>query len=195
MDGPAVLSWLLALLTAGTGGICLLRLRRTTGAAPDRGRGSDAMEAAMGLGTAAMIALGDRLPAALWVVLFGLLCAGSLGAAAGRGAGGRRAHRLHHAVGAAAMAYMALAMGGAPQQHAGMAMPMGRPAVTGLLLVYFGCYALWSGSRLLTVPGHPGSPGAPGTLGTSVLGDRGGPLPQACRLAMGVGMFAMLLVL
>jgi hypothetical protein len=67
-----------------------------------------------------------------------------------------------------------------------MVMPMGRPAVTGLLLVYFGCYALWSGSRLLTVSGHPGA---------LALGDRGGPLPQACRLAMGVGMFAMLLAL
>ncbi|WP_327070168.1 DUF5134 domain-containing protein [Kitasatospora sp. NBC_01250] len=189
MYGPAVLSWLLALLTAGTGGICLIRLHLTPRTAPGGGRGSDAVEAAMGLGTAAMIALGDRLPAALWVALFGLLCAGSLGAAAGRGAGGRRAHRLHHAVGAAAMAYMALAMGGAPQQHAGMVMPMGRPAVTGLLLVYFGCYALWAGSRLLTVPVRPG---ATGTTGRVVLG---GPLPQACRLAMGVGMFAMLLVL
>lgn len=55
------------------------------------------------------------------------------------------------------MVYMALAMGHPPQQsHPGMVMPMGLPAVTGPLLVYFGCYALWSGSRLLTVTAYPG---------------------------------------
>lgn len=32
MHGPAVLSWLLALLTTATGGLCLLRLRRLRGA-------------------------------------------------------------------------------------------------------------------------------------------------------------------
>ncbi|MDH6120340.1 DUF5134 domain-containing protein [Kitasatospora sp. GAS204B] len=206
MHGPAVLSWLLALLTTATGGLCLLRLRRPPGctaspmgrggaagrgdAAGHRGgRGSDAAEAAMALGTAAMIALGGRLPPPLWVGLFGLLGAASLCAAAGRRAGGHRAHRLHHAVGAAAMVYMALAMGRAPRPaHPGMAMamPMGLPALTGLLLVYFGCYTLWSGSRLLTVPGHPD---------VATAGWPPGPLPEACRLAMGVGMFAMLLAL
>ncbi|WP_329561898.1 DUF5134 domain-containing protein [Kitasatospora sp. NBC_01266] len=195
MHGPAVLSWLLALLTTATGGLCLLRLRRPAGRVPGAGsrgghpddRGSDAAEAAMGLGMAAMIVLGDRLPAPLWVGLFGLLGAASLCAAAGRRAGGLRAHRLHHAVGAAAMVYMALAMGHPPQQsHPGMVMPMGLPAVTGPLLVYFGCYALWSGSRLLTVTAYPGGPAA---------GRPAGPLPEACRLAMGVGMFAMLLAL
>ncbi|GAA1993087.1 DUF5134 domain-containing protein [Kitasatospora viridis] len=179
MHGPVVLSVLLALLTAATGTLCLLRMR--TGGARHGSRGSDAAEAAMGLGTAAMITLGDRLPAPLWVVLFGLLGAASVAAALAPGAVGRRAHRLHHAVGAAAMAYMALAMRG-PDRHPGMAMPMGLPLLTGLLLLYFGCYALWSGSRLLTAGGP-------------VAGPAGGPVPQACRLAMGVGMFAMLLAL
>jgi hypothetical protein len=176
MHEPAVLSWLLALLTTTTGVLCLLRLR---------GRGghgvcsSDAAEAAMALGTAAMITLGDRLPASLWAALFGLLGAAALTAALDRRAGGRRAHRLHHAVGSAAMAYMALAMR-APEPHPGMVMSMGLPPLTGLLLLYFGSYALWSGSRLLTVGGAAAD---------------GDPVPQACRLAMGVGMFAMLLAL
>jgi hypothetical protein len=135
----------------------------------------------MGLSTAAMIVSGDHLPAPLWAALFGLLAAASLVAAAGHRAGPARAHRLHHAVGAAAMVYMALAMDGRPA-HPGMAMAMGWPALTGVLLLYFGAYALWAGSRLLTVDGpHPGP--------------AGGPVPQACRLAMGVGMFAMLLAL
>ncbi|MFE9427291.1 DUF5134 domain-containing protein [Kitasatospora sp. NPDC006697] len=185
MHGPAVLSVLLVLLTGATGTLCLLRLRgaRPAGAgAPRHGsRGSDAAEAAMGLGTAVMITLGDRLPTPLWVVLFGLLGAGSLVAAAGPGGGRLRAHRLHHAVGSAAMVYMALAMHG-PDRHPGMAMPTGLPVLTGLLLLYFGCYALWSGSRLLTAAGPPAGPAR-------------GPVPQACRLAMGVGMFAMLLAL
>ncbi|MGC0318910.1 DUF5134 domain-containing protein [Kitasatospora acidiphila] len=176
MHGPAVLSWLLALLTTATGVLCLLRLR---------GRGghgacsSDAAEAAMGLGTAAMITLSDRLPASLWVALFGLLGAAALAATLGPRADGQRAHQLHHAVGAAAMVYMALAMR-APERHPGMVMSMGLPPLTGLLLLYFGGYALWSGSRLLTADGVAGG---------------GGPAPQACRLAMGIGMFAMLLAL
>ncbi len=191
MHGPAVLSWLLAMLTAATGGLCLLRLRGGAAAGPalvsephGPGRESDAAEAVMGLGMAVMIVLGDRAPAPLWAGLFGLLGAGFLLAAAAGGPAGRRAHRLHHAVGALAMVYTALAMSGAgPSGHAAMAgmTPPGLPAVTGLLLVYFGGYALWTGSRLLSTAGpHPA--GAAG-------------LPQACRLAMGVGMFAMLLAL
>ncbi|MCX4750669.1 DUF5134 domain-containing protein [Kitasatospora sp. NBC_01287] len=217
MHGPAVLSWLLVVLTTATGLLCLLRLRRPgTGTRHPAGllrdgahpgsRESDAAEAAMALGTAAMVLLGDRLPAPLWVGLFGLLGAASLCAAAGPRASGRRAHRLHHVMGAGAMAYMALAMGqGARAEHPGMAMPMGLPVVTGLLLLYFGGYTLWSGSRLLSVAAHPGGPVAGTAGGTDPAGTGagagpeggllGGALPQACRLAMGVGMFAMLLVL
>ncbi|GAA1069178.1 hypothetical protein GCM10009665_76250 [Kitasatospora nipponensis] len=217
MHGPAVLSWLLALLTAATGALCLARLRRPpagptaaghAGHGHGPGRESDAAEAAMGLGSAAMITLGDRLPPPLWAGLFGLLAVGFLLAAAARGPAGLRAHRLHHAVGALAMAYMALAMtAGVPHAHPGMAMPMGRPAVTGVLLLYFGGYALWAGSRLLTVPGPALVAGPGGTRATAAPGGGpaagsgpgapwlGGALPRACRLAMGVGMFAMLLVL
>lgn len=70
----------------------------------------------------------------------------------------------------------------------GMAVaPMGLPLVTGLLLLYFGGYALWTGSRLLSTTGH-----RPGDVVATA--DAAG-LPRACRLAMGVGMFAMLLAL
>ncbi|MDH6109114.1 hypothetical protein P3T36_006197 [Kitasatospora sp. MAP12-15] len=193
MHGAAVLSWLLVMVTAATGVLCLVRMR---GAEPGRRSlhesdyESAAAEAAMGLGMAVMIAAGDRLPPPLWAGLFGLLAAVSLLAAAGGGTAALRAHRLHHAVGALAMVYMVLAMGGGRQQP-GMAMDPaspGVPLVTGLLLLYFGCYALWTGSRLFTVNG-PGGPSGRSTHG--VL--QGGDLPQACRLAMGVGMFAMLL--
>lgn len=79
------------------------------------------------------------------------------------------------------MAYMALAMaggggsaaGGHPGHHG---QPGGLPLLTGALLVYFGAYALWEGSRVLAV-------GGPAVA----------PLPRACRAAMGIGMFAMLL--
>jgi hypothetical protein len=128
-----------------------------------------------------MIASGGRLPAPLWVALFGLLGAASLTAAFGHRDGTGRGHRLHHAVGATAMAYMALARPGHPA-HQGMAMTMGWPVLTGALLLYFGGYAVWAGSRLLTVDGTR----------TALPG---GPVPQACRLAMGVGMFAMLLAM
>ncbi|MDH6136126.1 hypothetical protein P3T37_005545 [Kitasatospora sp. MAA4] len=200
MYGPAVLSWLLAAVAAVAGGLCLLRMRATaagraapgTGGPDGLGRESDAAEAAMGLGMAAMIAAGDRLPPPLWAWLFGLLAAVSLLAAAGGGTARVRAHRLHHSVGAVAMVYMTLAMGSG-RPHPGMAMPMGAavglPAVTGLLLLYFGGYALWTGSRLLTVTGQHHGAGPAGSL----LGAGG--LPKACRLAMGVGMFAMLLTL
>ncbi|WP_035804387.1 DUF5134 domain-containing protein [Kitasatospora mediocidica] len=200
MYGPAVLSWLLAVVAAVTGGLCLLRMRAAPaggGGGRDAGehgpgRGSDAAEAAMGLGMAVMIAAGDHLPPPLWAWAFGLLAAVSLLAAAGSGTARLLAHRLHHAVGALAMVYMTLAMGSGQHPHPAMAMPMGGaaglPAVTGLLLLYFGGYALWTGSRLFTVTAHQA-----GGAGGSLLGANG--LPRACRLAMGVGMFAMLLTL
>ncbi|MFI9276121.1 DUF5134 domain-containing protein [Kitasatospora sp. NPDC052896] len=197
MPGPAVLSWLLVLLAATTGAFCLARLRTGAAGGHRASRESDAAEAVMALGMAAMVLGGDRLPAPLWGGLFGLLGAVFLVAAAGRpGPPGLRAHRLHHAVGALAMGYMALAMGRSPHPaDSGMVMPTGVPPLTGPLLLYFGCFALWTGSRLLTATGHPAAAAPapassrPGSLLTAAA------LPQACRLAMGVGMFAMLLTL
>ncbi|MFJ1757147.1 DUF5134 domain-containing protein [Kitasatospora sp. NPDC088134] len=191
MHGPALVSWLLAVLAGGTGGYCGWRVHRRRAQPPCGGEHRarhepDVLEAAMALGMAGMA----LLPGVFWGWPYALLAAVLLvGALAGRD-GGLRAHRLHHGIGALAMAYMALAMAGGPvggpAGHAGHHARMGGPPVlTGLLLVYFGGYALWEGSRVL-VPANAG-PG-PGT-GAAVVG----PLPRACRAAMGIGMFAMLL--
>jgi hypothetical protein len=186
MHGPAVVTWLLAALTAAAAVSCVSRLRgspRDRGAAGGRhfpGHESDAAEALMGLGMAAMAAGGSAVPAEVWAWLFGLPAAGFLLAALAPGRPGRRAHRLHHAIGALAMTYMALAMAGSPA-HAHHA-AAGLPLLTGGLLLYFGGYTLWAGSRLLATPG--------GGIRTGTAG-----LPQACRLTMGIGMFAMLLTL
>ncbi|RKE18291.1 DUF5134 domain-containing protein [Streptomyces sp. TLI_171] len=180
MHGPALVSWLLAALAAGSGGYCGWRVRRRR-SEPSCGEHrsrheSDVLEAAMGLGMAGMA----LLPGVFWGWPYALLAAVLLvGALAGRGRG-LRAHRLHHGIGALAMAYMALAMaGGSPGGHAAHhGQPGGLPVLTGVLLVYFGAYALWEGSRVLT------------SGGAAVAA---APLPRACRAAMGIGMFAMLL--
>ncbi|GAA1070364.1 DUF5134 domain-containing protein [Kitasatospora arboriphila] len=188
MHGPAVVTWMLAGLAAGSAALCALRLRRPGCAGAHRE--ADAAEAAMAVGMAGMAVL----PGAVWGWLFTVLGGALvLGAVAG-GAG--RVHRLHHGVGALAMAYMALAMAASPAapahlHHAAPGVPgatgtpMGLPALTGLLLLYFGGYTLWAGSRLLSVPGAAG--GAAGVV-------EGGTV-RACRVAMGIGMFAMLLTL
>ncbi|MBO1416464.1 DUF5134 domain-containing protein, partial [Streptomyces sp. FH025] len=142
-------------------------------------RESDAAEALMGLGMAAMAVTGASVPPALWAVLFGVPATGFLLAALYAPTG--RAHRLHHALGALAMTYMALAMTASPGGHHHTT-TLGAPLLTGILLLYFGGYSLWAGSRLLRTP-----------TGTLVLGTAG--LPRACRLTMGLGMFAMLLTM
>ncbi|MFJ9695346.1 DUF5134 domain-containing protein [Kitasatospora sp. NPDC101183] len=178
MHGPVLVNWLLALLTAGAGAHCLTRLRRPA-RLPRLARESDAAEALMGLGMAAMALTGAAVPAAVWAWLFGLPAAAFLVAALAAPAG--RAHRLHHAVGALAMTYAALAMTASPGGHHHAA-ALGTPVLTGALLLYFGAYSLRTGTRLLRTPS-----------GTLALGTAG--LPQACRLTMGIGMFAMLLTM
>ncbi|WP_030258254.1 MULTISPECIES: DUF5134 domain-containing protein [Streptomyces] len=184
MHGPALVNWLLALLTAAAGATCLARLRRSPcapgGAHRPLGRESDAAEALMGLGMAAMAVTGATVPPTVWAALFGLPAVAFLFAAAHAPAG--RAHRLHHAVGALAMTYMALAMAATPGHQHHHAVGQGLPLLTGALLLYFGGYTLWAGSRLLRTP-----------AGTLAVGTAG--LPHACRLTMGIGMFAMLLTM
>ncbi|MEE1824365.1 DUF5134 domain-containing protein [Streptomyces sp. BE20] len=213
MHGSALVSWLLAALAAASGGYCLTRLRRTPPAPPPgaaeagtaprtpgpRRTGatgatrahrlhayeSDASEALMGFGMAAMAVTGTAVPGVAWAWLFGPPAVALLLAAAYRPE--RRAHRLHHAVGALSMTYMALVMATAPAAgHAGHhPSAAGSPALTGALLLYFGGYALWSGSRLLS-----GAGGGPGGLPAASA-----TLPRAWRLSMGIGMFAMLLTM
>ncbi|MBT2387838.1 DUF5134 domain-containing protein [Streptomyces sp. ISL-11] len=189
MHGPPLVGWLLVVLCAATGAYCLARIRIT--AEPEgRATGGDAL---MGLGMAVMAvptAVLDPRPwgAPLFAVVFGVAGLRSLlGAARGR----TEPHHLHHAVGAFAMVYMALAMAGAPMaghtgHTAGMREPAGTPLLTGLLLVYFAVYVVRSVAVLVPVV-------------TAASGEVSWPvrpnLTNACRLSMGIGMLAMLLTL
>ncbi|GAA2835741.1 DUF5134 domain-containing protein [Kitasatospora paracochleata] len=193
MHGPTVVSWLLAALTAATGGYCLRRAHACSPAHRHR-RWLDAVEAAMGLGMAGMA----LLPGVVWGWLAAPLAGALLLGALGPDTAGLRTHRLHHGIGALAMAYMALAMAGpaGPEGHHHHASAAGLPLLTGALLLYFGAYVVWEGSRLLTVAGAVGAAaGAAGAVGVA------GPdlpvlrLTGACRAAMGIGMFAMLLTM
>ncbi|GAA0670992.1 DUF5134 domain-containing protein [Streptomyces thermocarboxydovorans] len=198
MYGPAVVSWLLATLTGAAALFCLARLRTPAaqrGGTGWAGRESDAAEALMGIGMAVMalpVSRGGGVPAAACVVLFSGVGAWFL-AAALRGGGARhRAHRLHHAVGSGAMVYMALPMAtdatGGPQHAGHVPAAEGPLLLTGLLLLYFGSYVVWTGSRLLaTAPGDVVAV----TGGAQLLRAPG--MPQACRVVMGMGMFVMLL--
>ncbi|MFJ6215995.1 DUF5134 domain-containing protein [Streptomyces sp. NPDC092296] len=220
MHGAPLLGWLLAALTGAAGLYCLALLcapaprsgcagGAESAAGAPRGaaaRESDAAEALMGLGMAVMavpLAEAGGVPVAAWAVVFGGTGAWFALAALRGGDARRRAHRLHHAVGAGAMVYMALAMagGGGHPAGPGMAGELGMadmagtaegPLLTGLLLVYFGGHALWTGSRLLRPPGGPVALAVGGGGGWAPLRVPG--LPQACRLVMGLGMFAMLLM-
>ncbi|AUG81299.1 hypothetical protein CFP65_6653 [Kitasatospora sp. MMS16-BH015] len=183
MHGPAVVTWLLAALTAASGLYCLTRLRSTAtacGPATSRwpAREGDAAEALMGLGMAAMA----LWPGPAWGWPYGLLGLALLLATAAPGGPARRAHRLHHAVGALAMAYLALTM---PTGTAHHHPTPGLPLLTGALLLYFGSYALWTGTHLLTPSGT-----VTGSTGTTTPA-----VSRACRLAMGIGMFSMLLTM
>ncbi|WP_377272487.1 DUF5134 domain-containing protein [Peterkaempfera sp. SMS 1(5)a] len=210
MHGAPVLGWLLAALTGAAGLYCLARLCApapaagcTDGTARGAGgRESDAAEALMGLGMAVMAlppAHHGGLPPTAWAAVFAGAGAWFTAAALRRGGRGARAHRLHHAVDAGAMVYMVLLMA-APTGPAGQsghdAMPgmagmAGSaadpvPLLSGLLLLYFGGYALWTGTRLLR-PAHA----VAGRGGWTLLQMPG--MSRACRLVMGLGMFSMLL--
>lgn len=175
MSLPASLpAWLLVLLCAVSGAYCLRRVRRSGREA----RGGAAGEALMGFGMAAM-----AVPSGIGLWGPGILLAVFCGAALHalwllRGG----VHHAHHLVGSLAMAYMALTMTMRPRARRGL------PLVTGALLLYFAGYVLLGGARLVTAGGGaqpvPGAPQAPPTE-----------LTRACRLAMGMGMLAMLLSL
>jgi hypothetical protein len=76
-------------------------------------------------------------------------------------------------------------MAAAPGGHGGS----GSPLLTGTLLLYFAGYVLWAGVRLMPVAV---SRSGRVTGGGTGWGDRP-EVARACRLSMGIGMFAMLL--
>ncbi|MGI5452526.1 DUF5134 domain-containing protein [Streptomyces sp. CA-249302] len=180
MHGPASPGWLLVALCAATGAYCLLRMRSTV----EEQRRSAGGEALMGFGMAAM-----AVPAAVfnppswawpgYAALFGAAALRALWSAR------TSPHHLHHLVGTAAMAYMAIVMAVSRAHHAGHGTSSGIPLLTGALLLYFTVYVLFSGVRLIPVAAGGG---------TVAWGDRP-ELARACRLSMGIAMVAMLITL
>ncbi|RLU89150.1 DUF5134 domain-containing protein [Streptomyces griseocarneus] len=193
MHGPPLIDWLLVALCAATGAYCLASMR-PGGRTESTATGGDAL---MGLGMAAMAvptAALDTRPwgAAVFAVVFGAAGLRSLLVARGHADG----PHLHHAIGALAMVYMALAMAGTPMDShsghsepghaAGGHVPAGTPLLTGLLLMYFAVYVVRSVAALAPVVSV--------TAGEAVWPGRPN-LTNACRLSMGIGMLAMLLTL
>ncbi|WP_189528488.1 DUF5134 domain-containing protein [Streptomyces sindenensis] len=201
MHGGAATGWLLMVLCAVSGAYCLPRTRTGT----RRERRAARSEALMGFGMAAMAVPAAVLspPGWAWAVYAVLFGAAALRALRPALRGG---HHLHHLIGSLAMVYMAVAMapavtggGGGHAGHGAASGAGGIPLLTGALLVYYAFYVLGSAGRLL--PGAAVTPvGGTGAIGRGPGGFEGGTdgrpeLATACRLTMGLGMFAMLLTL
>ncbi|MBU7600209.1 DUF5134 domain-containing protein [Streptomyces sp. P38-E01] len=156
MHGPPLVGWLLVLVCATAGAVCLARSRRRTGG-PERR--SAWLETAMGFSMALMAVPGSPVPAPVFAVVFvGIgLVAALLWARNGPGPG--RRHLPHHLIEAGAMAAMALGAlgsGGGPGGHAahsgGGAHGGGVGLPAALLACYFLVCALRRAASLATVP-------------------------------------------
>ncbi|MGW5398240.1 DUF5134 domain-containing protein [Streptomyces sp. NPDC003952] len=196
MHGPAtslstsVSAWLLVLLCGVSGAYCLRRAGRA-------GDGAAAGEAAMGFGMAVM-AVPLRLGGGWQAPVLGAVFCGAALHALWLLRGGP--HHAHHLVGSLTMLYMVLAAGpGAASGSSGHAHGPGAglPLLTGLLLLYYAGYVVLGGARLVTVGGTGSAGPADGTDRTDGTGAAAGPaeMIRACRLAMGIGMLAMLLTM
>ncbi|MEU8679598.1 DUF5134 domain-containing protein [Streptomyces sp. NPDC048560] len=195
MHGPALSGWLLMVLCGVAGAYCLSRAHHGTA----EERSAARAEAVMGLGMAAMAVPAVLFTPPPWAwALYALLFGGAAVRALWflrRGAGRpQHLHHLHHLVGSLAMVYMAAAMapgagGGGHAGHGAAATAGGVPLLTGVLLVYYAVYVLTSAGRLIPATATAGGP-KPGVF-------RGAQpeLTPACRLTMGIAMFAMLLTL
>lgn len=176
MHGPEPVAWLLTTVCALAALVCLARAR----SGPRPLRRMAAAESVMAFGMAAMALPAQPVPPLGYVALFTATAAGSAVLLC-RGA----PHQAHHLVESLTMVYMGLAMTGpATGPHTAHQEAGGVPAVTGVLLLYFGLYALRAGLRLLPAA----EPLRPGPLGGTELG-------VACRLSLAIGMAAMLLTL
>ncbi|WP_435243832.1 DUF5134 domain-containing protein [Streptomyces cucumeris] len=197
MHGPPLVGWLLVALCAASGAYCLVRMR---GEPPGAGRRGAGAEALMGWGMAVMAVPSAALDPGPWgppafAVVFGVAAVGALPAA--RGGAEWSGHHLHHAIGALAMVYTALAMASGSaegHQHTGgvarEGMATGVPLLTGALLAYFAVYVMRCGLRLVPLTDGGADPGA-----GPVSWARRPELRHACRLSMAIGTFAMLLTL
>jgi hypothetical protein len=189
VHGPASPGWLLVALCAATGAYCLLRMR----SAVEEQRRAAGGEALMGFGMAAMAVPPAVFtpPAWAWPAYTAVFGAAALRTLWALRAARTNPHHLHHLVGTGAMVYMAATMAASPSSspahaHGHAHGGSGIPLLTGALLLYFTGYVLLSGVRLLPVPGAGGA--------ALAWGDRP-EVARACRLAMGVGMLAMLLTM
>lgn len=196
MHGPGSASWLLVALCAGSGAYCLLRMRSRV----EEQRRTAGGEALMGFGMAMMALPGAVLdpPRGAWLAFAAVFAAAGLRVAWATRRGPRRPHHgvgghLHHVVGALAMVYMSAAMVAAPAGHGGHG-GAGVPVVTGALLLYFAGHVLLSGARLAPVGVVAGGGDVAAVKGAAGLADRP-ELALVCRLAMSMGMLAMLLAL
>ncbi|PGH51854.1 DUF5134 domain-containing protein [Streptomyces sp. Ru87] len=166
MHGSPLAGWLLVAVCGASAGYCLLRMPYC---APGPRRMA-AGEALMGTGMAAMavpVAAVAGLPWLPWL-LAGVFAGSLVLAASCLLSGPADRHHLHHAVGAAAMVYMALS---APAGHAAGHAAHGSggragviPVLAGLLLVYFAGYVLAAGARLVPPPAT--APGSAATGGS-----------------------------
>lgn len=171
MHGPATAGWLVVALCAAAGTYCLLRLRGATGAR----RGTAGSEALMGFGMAAMAVPATVVTPPRWVWLvyaavFGVAALRTLGPAR------RTSHHLHHLVGILAMVYMAVAMAlppGDPHGPHNAHSAGGSPLATGVLLIYYAGYVLWTGARLLPLQTVTATEGG-GPAGAGVADRAGG---------------------
>ncbi|PWI41720.1 DUF5134 domain-containing protein [Streptomyces sp. ICBB 8177] len=216
MGGPPLVGWLVVLLGAATGISCLLRSRRAYASASGERQVARA-EGVKGLGMALMALPAPALDQRPWgpplfTAVFGAMTLWSLSLLIREH---HPAHHVHLAVGSAAMVYMAVAMGLTPSGAgsagtSGMAGmtgmdggSLGVPVLTGVLLVYFGLYAVWAALRMLPAVGAaPAGSGAVGGSGSAVVTGgvpgavlRAPELAAACRVSLGIGMFAMLLTM
>ncbi|MFD9859079.1 DUF5134 domain-containing protein [Streptomyces alboflavus] len=203
MHGPGSASWLLVTLCAGSGAYCLLRMRSRV----EEQRRTAGGEALMGFGMAVMAlpATVVQPPRGVWLGYAAVFAAAGLWMA---WPAVRAPRHLHHVVGALAMVYMATAMVAAPGGHAGHG-GTGVPVVTGALLLYFAGHVLLSGARLAPVGAvAAGGEGAPGGGGDRAACRAAEPRPDravgwadrpelvlVCRLAMSMGMLAMLVLM
>ncbi|MFD3742069.1 DUF5134 domain-containing protein [Streptomyces sp. NPDC058629] len=202
MHGGVLAGWLMVALCGVSGAYCLVRARTGTPQECGNARG----EALMGFGMAVMAVPAAVLTPPEWAwAVYGAV----FGAAALRAlrSAPRGAHHLHHLVGSLAMVYMAVTMapgaagaGGHAGHGAAAGGPGGVPLLTGVLLLYYALYVLRSAGHL--VPAATGGASFAGGSAEGVVRGGGGgaagggtELTTACRLTMGIAMFAMLLTL
>jgi hypothetical protein len=187
MHGPPLVAWLLVALSAAAAVSCVLRREARS-------------EALLGVGMAVMavpLSVFDppRWSTAMLALVFAAVAVHTL-----RPSPLPTTHQIHHSVCAGAMAYMSAAMAGAGPAGTGHAAhtSAGAPLLTGLLLVYFAGYVLHAGSRLAMPTGphpHPARPTVLVPPGGAIRLRNAPEVAAACRVAMALAMFAMLLTL